>query len=91
MSVETKKASEPKPPIPRWAWLFAAACGIIPVLTLGGAIPGAIGFGGAAGCVGVARNGSMSVTARVGICTAITLACWIGVVALLGGLAILSR
>jgi hypothetical protein len=61
------------------------------VLTLGGAIPGAIGFGRAAGCFGVARNPSMSVAARVGVCTVITLACWIGVVAMLGRLAILSR
>src|SRR6187455_417393 len=63
METEPKNEAAPKPPIPAWAWVFAVACGIIPVLTLGGAIPAAIGFGGAAGCVGTARNPAMSLGA----------------------------
>ena len=73
-----------KGPIPGWAWIFAVACGIIPVLTLGGAIPGAIGFGGAGGCVAVARDESKSIGLRVGICCGITAACWVLFVALIG-------
>ena len=83
-------ASSDKPPIPSWAWLFAVACGIIPVLTLGGAIPGAIGFGGAAGCVGVARDPQKPIGMRVGICFGITAVCWTLVVALVGGIALLA-
>ena len=89
MAVGSKKVAEPKPPIPAWAWVFAVACGIIPVLTLGGAIPGAIGFGGAGACVAVARNDEMSIAARVAICVAITVTCWVLVALLLGGFAML--
>src|SRR5262245_21036038 len=72
----TPAPKPPKPPIPWWAWCFAAACGIIPVITLGGAIPAAIGGGGAFGCIGVAREPKLSVATRVGICAAITGGCW---------------
>jgi hypothetical protein len=80
-----------KAPIPAWAWIFAVACGIIPVLTLGGAIPAGIGLGGAGACIGVARNASMPLVTRVATCIAITVACWGGVILLLGGLAMLTR
>ena len=72
--------------IPGWAWVFAVACGIIPVLTLGGAIPGAIGFGGASGCVAVARDESKAIGLRVGICCGITALCWILFVVFVGAL-----
>jgi hypothetical protein len=80
-----------KPPIPAWAWLFAVACGIIPVLTLGVAIPGAIGFGGAGGCVAVARNPDLPLAGRIAACVAITVGCWALVAALLGGFAMLKN
>lgn len=41
-------ANEPDGAISLRAWTFSEACAIIPLLTLGGAIPGAIGLGGAA-------------------------------------------
>jgi len=78
-------------PIPPWAWVFVIACGIIPVITLGGAIPGAIGFGGAGGCLAVARNPSLDIAARIGICVAITAACWVGLFALVGGVAMMQQ
>ena len=84
-------ADEPKPPIPPWAWLFAAACGIIPILTLGGAIPGAIGFGGAAACVGVSRDATKPIGLRLGICIGITILCWGLVIGLLGGIAMFQQ
>jgi len=82
MSTENQKP--PKPPIPAWGYVFAGACGILPVLTLGGAIPGAVGFGGAAACIGISRDQSKSVGVRVAICIAIAVACWliVGAVAL---------
>ena len=66
-----------KKSIPFWAWLFVLACGIIPVLTLGGAIPTMIGLGGAAGCVAVSRDVSKPALLRVLFCVGITIACWI--------------
>ena len=82
-SVVVKPAEKPKkPPIPVWAWLFAVACAAIPFLTLGGAIPAAIGFGGAAGCVGLARDSAKPLALRVAGCVGITLVCY----AILGAL-----
>jgi hypothetical protein len=76
-----------KKPIPPWAWLFAVACGIIPVMTLGGAIPGGIGFGGAGGCLAIARDSSRPLPVRVLLCTGITLLCWGLLIVLVGGVA----
>ena len=45
-----------KRPAPVWAWLFVIGCVLIPVLALGGAIPGAIGGGGAFACYSIARD-----------------------------------
>ena len=85
------RVSSDKSPIPAWAWIFAVACGVIPVLTLGGAIPGAIGFGGAAGCVAVARDPDKARGTRVGICLAITTLCWVLFLAVVGGVTLLSQ
>jgi hypothetical protein len=43
--------------IPGWAWLFVAAYLAIPIVALGGCIPGAIGGGGAAGRSGSQGSG----------------------------------
>lgn len=84
------KPAKPKlPPIPAWAWIFAALCGAIPLATFGGAIPAAIGFGGAGGCIGLARNTDLNIGVRVLGCIAITVACWGSIGALY--LAIASR
>ena len=74
------------PPIPPWAWIFVVLCGAIPLVTLGGAIAAAIGFGAAGGCSGVARLKNMSISARVGICLAITVAAWAVLFVVLGTL-----
>jgi hypothetical protein len=81
-SIDTKASSTPttpstdKPPIPGWAWLFVVACGLIPIVSLGGGIPAALGCGGAAACVGVARNPAQSLEVRIGLCCGITVLCW---------------
>ena len=67
---------EQKPPIPIWAWGFAIACIAIPIITVGGAIPGAIGGGGAAGCVSVARDDTKALGTRLFLCGGITALCW---------------
>jgi hypothetical protein len=84
-------SGKPKPRIPGWAWLFAAACIIIPVIALGGAIPGAIGGGGAFGCVAVARDPSKSVGARIAVCLVITGICWGLFIALLVAAGVMQR
>jgi hypothetical protein len=53
------------------------ACGIIPVVALGGIIPLAIGFGGAGSCLAVARAKSIPVALRLLACVGITILSWI--------------
>ena len=65
-----------KQSIPWWAWAFAAACIAIPIVAIGGAIPGALGAGGAGACVAIARNSKKSVGARLALCAVVTLVCW---------------
>lgn len=84
--VVPESAAPAKPRIPAWAWLFVIGCGIIPVLTLGGAIPGAIGFGGAGGCIAIARDPQKPVGLRIALCAAVTAVCWVLVAVLLGGM-----
>jgi hypothetical protein len=63
-------------PVPKWAWLFMIACAAIPVITLGGALPALIGFGGVGGTLTVSRLNRWSVALRAGVCAVIALACW---------------
>jgi hypothetical protein len=74
-----------KAPLPRWAWLFAAACFAIPVLTIGGAIPTGIGVAGGFYCLAVAREPRKTIKRRVIYCTATTMACWMLFLGLAGG------
>jgi len=87
MSEEKKK---PTLPTPAWAWLFVVACVLIPILTLGGAIPGAIGGGGAFGCFAVAKDPSKQAGTRVLICVGITAVCWAIFLIFLGGMVALG-
>ena len=84
-----KKTRRPRS-TPAWAWLFMLTCGLIPVASLGGAIPGAIGFGGAAMCRSIAR-GNASVALRVMLCVIVAAACWGAMIALVGGLTLLTK
>jgi hypothetical protein len=88
-SVETGQEVLPPLPLPGWAWIFIIACGIIPILTLGGAIPAVIGVGGAFFCASVAKDSSKETGTRVAICSGITILCWIIVLVLLGSASIL--
>ena len=76
-SADQQAAKITKPAIPPWAWIFAVLCGIIPIVTLGGAIPAAIGFGGASGSIAVARSDSMTTFPKIFTCSVITFCCWI--------------
>jgi len=75
-SVSTGERVSVAGPVPSWAWAFVVACGIIPIISLGGILPAAIGFGGAAGCYAIAKDDSKQVTTRVALCAAVTGLCW---------------
>lgn len=55
----------------------------IPIVTLGGAVPGALGAGLAAACFGVAQNEDWSIAARLTLCIGLVAAGYIVLAALL--------
>ena len=65
-----------KPPIPRWAWIFAAICMVIPITTIGGAIPTAIGAFSALGVMGIARQTGKPTRKKVIYCGVVTGSAW---------------
>jgi len=65
-----------KPPIPRWAWIFAVACFVIPVVTLGGAIPAAIGAFSGLGVIAIARQTEKPTRSKVIHCGVLTGSAW---------------
>jgi hypothetical protein len=83
------RKESPPAPTPRFAWVFVVACGLIPVLTIGGLIPAFLGATGAASCIGVARKEAWSVGLRVALCAAITVACWALFLAVYGDILVL--
>lgn len=72
---------------PGWAWVFVGACGIIPVLTLGGAVPVMLGFGGASVCLKTARSRGLDGLSKVVVCVAVTAAAWVGLAVTLAAVA----
>jgi hypothetical protein len=72
--------------VPGWAYIFAVACAMIPVVTLGGFIPALVGLGGASACVKVSSSGSIPGVLRVLCCLGITLGCWLVLAALIGSI-----
>ena len=63
--------------LPCWAWVFVGGCLLIPVVTLGGAVPAVIGFLGAWGCASIAKQ-KWFIVGRVICCLLIAIAAWIG-------------
>jgi hypothetical protein len=80
-----------KPPIPLWAWPFAAACIAIPIVAIGGAIPTAIGAGGAFYCIAVARKAGKTTRRKLVHCVAVSAACWVLFLAVAGGVALIQN
>ncbi len=70
-------------PMPKWGYVFIAACALIPIITVGGAIPAGIGAGGAFGCAALARDEAKPVAQRVALCVAVTVVAWAAFAALL--------
>lgn len=63
-------------PVPKWAWPFMVACAIIPVVSLGGALPAAIAVAGVSVILSAARTSRWSAALRVGACALMMVACW---------------
>lgn len=75
--LKTDYIAAPPKIMPMWAWSFVIACAMIPILTLGGAIPAAIGAGGAVGCYWVAKATEWDTSTKVWTCVKITALTWI--------------
>lgn len=63
-------------PLPKWSYAFIVACVLIPIVTLGGAVPALVGVGGAAGCAAIARDESKPASKRVALCLGVTALSW---------------
>ncbi len=61
---------------PWWTWLFVVACVVLPVTTLGGAIPVVCAVLGALLCVRVAAAPEKSIPVKLLACFGITIAAW---------------
>ena len=77
--------------LPAWAWLFIIGCAAIPIVSLGGAIPGALGFGAAAGCANLAKREKWPVGARVLACAALAGGAWMLFLAFAVGMAMMQH
>jgi len=85
------KEKTKKPPIPGWGWAFIILCVAIPVITLGGAIPGAIGGAGGFGCAEIARDPKKSTKTKIIFCSLVVGLCWIVFLVFLGGMVYLFQ
>lgn len=75
--------------VPWWGWVFVVACGAIPLVTLGGALPTGLGVGGAAACAAIAKRPDWPIAGRVAACAGIAFVAWValGVLIVLRSLA----
>jgi hypothetical protein len=75
-SISTGKQVDSSISVPSWVWAFIFACGIIPIISLGGAIPALIGSGGAAYCYSLSQDTSKKMATRIFMCFGVTAMCW---------------
>lgn len=66
-----------KTTLPVWSWLFALTCFIIPILTIGGALPSLIGMGGGVYVLATANRRSESEWVRIAKMVGIILITWL--------------
>ncbi len=83
LSITTGQPASLRVPLPKWAWIFIVACIAVPIITLGGALAGAIGFGGAYVCLDIARRSAWQTRRRVVVSAGVTLLCYALLVLLL--------
>jgi hypothetical protein len=66
--------------VPWWGWVFVVACGAIPLVSLGGALPTGLGVGAAAAVAGISKRPDWPIAGRVAACGGIALAAWMAFV-----------
>lgn len=77
-------------PMPGWGWVFVGACGLIPIVTLGGCFPAAIGGGGASICWSIGHDPTLDDGRKLAYCLGATAATWLaffGFVAIVAAIA----
>ena len=62
---------------PWWAWIFFVLCLLLPIVTLGGAIPAALAVLGILFCFRIATARKHRAVVDFALCFAITLAVWV--------------
>lgn len=70
------QSQKPYIPRPKWSIVFVILCILIPIISLGGALPAVIGVVGALACVQISKT-SLPVAARIALCILITAAAWV--------------
>lgn len=75
--LSTQKPYTPLPKIPAWSWVFIVASLLIPIVTLGGAVPVLIGFLSAAGNAKIAINQRWNTPIKVALCFVVTGVAWV--------------
>jgi hypothetical protein len=91
VSKSTGQPYIPLPPIPWWLWIFIVACGSMPIISMGGAIPAVLGLGGAAICLSQGRNTKIPINFRILICIGVTIAAWLLYLVLIIGISYLRN
>lgn len=62
--------------VPSWGWAFIVTCAAIPVVSLGGLLPGIIGLSSAGLCYTISRDSSRARNLRLVLCTVTTAIGW---------------
>ena len=62
--------------VPRWTWLFLVACIILPITTIGGAIPSVLAMLGIILCAKVSLSTRISTAIKLMLCFGISTAVW---------------
>jgi hypothetical protein len=62
-------------PVPPWTWVLCVICVLTPATVVAGLVPLAIGAAGAAACLRLSRERTLSPAARVLAAVAVTLLC----------------
>lgn len=75
---------------PAWVWIFIVLCWLIPVFTLGGALPVVIGLFGALLCKKISKT-TLHILWRLLICALITLLAWALLFLLAIGIELMKR
>ncbi len=75
-SISTGKQVDSSNSVPSWVWAFVVACAIIPIISLGGAIPTMIGFVGAGYCYSFSQDTSKKMATHIFMCFGVTVISW---------------